>query len=137
MLYSSARQHEVLCSCSCSSRRNIWANRTALQFFNKNIQQFVALDYSGPVVGTVTKEDFAAFNALNSLVHEEVEVSRRHAGFRCTPFLVHWPVMLKGASCLATDSAHGATNQGALSTVAPCTSLPATWHSQLCSSISW
>ena len=66
---------ESLCCCSCSSQRNIWANRTALQFFNKNIQQFVALDYSGPVVGTVTKEDFAAFNALNSLVHEEVEVS--------------------------------------------------------------
>ena len=60
--------------CSCASRRNIWANRTALQLFNKNIQQFIALDYTSPAAGSVSKDDFATYNALNSLVHEEVEV---------------------------------------------------------------
>ena len=61
--------------CSCASRRNIWANRTALQLFKINIQQFIALDYTSPVAGSVSKDDFATFNALNSLVHDEVEVS--------------------------------------------------------------
>lgn len=60
--------------CSCCSRRNIWANRTALQLFRTNIQEFIALDYTSPVAGSVSKDDFATFNALNSLVHEEVEV---------------------------------------------------------------
>lgn len=60
--------------CSCSSRRNIWANRTALQLFRTNIQEFIALDYTSPVAGSVPKDDYATFNALNSLVHEEVEV---------------------------------------------------------------
>jgi len=60
--------------CSCSSRRNIWANKTALQLFRTNIQEFIALDYASPAAGTVSKDDFATFNALNSLVHEEVEV---------------------------------------------------------------
>ncbi|KAL3146282.1 3',5'-cyclic-nucleotide phosphodiesterase pde1 [Trebouxia sp. C0010 RCD-2024] len=98
---------------SCSSRRNIWANRTALQFFNKNIQQFVALDYSSPVAGSVTKEGFAAFNALNSLVHEEVEVGHREQvldgfGWKMLPGLYPTGKSLE-VDAISLMSAHGGT----------------------------
>ncbi|DBA92091.1 hypothetical protein WJX77_006602 [Trebouxia sp. C0004] len=102
---------------SCSSRRNIWANRTALQLFRTNIQEFLALDYISPVAGSVSKDDFATFNSLNSLVHEEVEVAHREqvlegCGWKMLPGLYPTGKSLEldvSYKAISLISAHGGT----------------------------